>query len=130
MNGLCLKISTWEKIMMSSYSRSWPLLVRKRLVVIVVLFPICMLWVHYILLDLRYSTCWFTVLTKGFPYFVQLNLGQPLVHLFFSRFNIASDLIDQAKNAGQLGLAGILVWMRFMATRQLIWNKNYNVKPR
>ncbi|KAE9607884.1 putative alpha-glucan, water dikinase [Lupinus albus] len=49
---------------------------------------------------------------------------------FMHRFNIASNLIDEAKNAGQLGLAGILVWMRFMATRQLIWNKNYNVKPR
>ncbi|KAF7809324.1 alpha-glucan water dikinase, chloroplastic [Senna tora] len=49
---------------------------------------------------------------------------------FMHRFNIAADLIDQAKEAGQLGLAGILVWMRFMATRQLIWNKNYNVKPR
>ncbi|PPD97840.1 hypothetical protein GOBAR_DD05148 [Gossypium barbadense] len=46
------------------------------------------------------------------------------------KFNIASDLMDQAKNIGELGLAGILVWMRFMATRQLIWNKNYNVKPR
>ncbi|KAH7515688.1 hypothetical protein FEM48_Zijuj10G0053100 [Ziziphus jujuba var. spinosa] len=49
---------------------------------------------------------------------------------FMHRFNIAADLIDQAKDAGELGLAGILVWMRFMATRQLIWNKNYNVKPR
>ncbi|KAK7386775.1 hypothetical protein VNO78_27111 [Psophocarpus tetragonolobus] len=49
---------------------------------------------------------------------------------FMHRFNIASDLIDEAKNAGKPGLAGILVWMRFMATRQLIWNKNYNVKPR
>ncbi|KAM0898304.1 hypothetical protein ACQ4PT_022016 [Festuca glaucescens] len=46
------------------------------------------------------------------------------------RFNIAADLVDQAKDAGQLGLAGLLVWMKFMATRQLIWNKNYNVKPR
>ncbi|MBA0706369.1 hypothetical protein Golax_018482, partial [Gossypium laxum] len=49
---------------------------------------------------------------------------------FMHRFNIASDLMDQAKNIGELGLGGILVWMRFMATRQLIWNKNYNVKPR
>lgn len=49
---------------------------------------------------------------------------------FMHRFNIAADLIDQAQDAGELGLAGILVWMRFMATRQLIWNKNYNVKPR
>lgn len=47
-----------------------------------------------------------------------------------SRFNIAADLMEQATNAGELGLAAILVWMRFMATRQLIWNKNYNVKPR
>ncbi|KAJ4843805.1 hypothetical protein Tsubulata_009992 [Turnera subulata] len=49
---------------------------------------------------------------------------------FMHRFNIAADLLDEAKNAGELGIAGILVWMRFMATRQLIWNKNYNVKPR
>ncbi|KAJ4808981.1 Glucan water dikinase [Rhynchospora pubera] len=46
------------------------------------------------------------------------------------RFNIAADLVEEAKHQGQLGLAGILVWMRFMATRQLVWNKNYNVKPR
>lgn len=49
---------------------------------------------------------------------------------FMHRFNIAADLVEEAKDAGELGLAGILVWMRFMATRQLIWNKNYNVKPR
>ncbi|XP_060213985.1 alpha-glucan water dikinase, chloroplastic [Lycium barbarum] len=49
---------------------------------------------------------------------------------FMHRFNIAADLIKEATSAGELGFAGILVWMRFMATRQLIWNKNYNVKPR
>ncbi|XP_021743087.1 alpha-glucan water dikinase, chloroplastic-like [Chenopodium quinoa] len=49
---------------------------------------------------------------------------------FMHRFNIAADLLDEAMDAGELGLAGMLVWMRFMATRQLIWNKNYNVKPR
>lgn len=49
---------------------------------------------------------------------------------FMHRFNIAADLIEEARGAGELGFAGILVWMRFMATRQLIWNKNYNVKPR
>lgn len=52
------------------------------------------------------------------------------VSSFLLRFNIAADLVDEAKDAGELGFAGILVWMRFMATRQLIWNKNYNVKPR
>ncbi|XP_025817671.1 alpha-glucan water dikinase, chloroplastic-like [Panicum hallii] len=46
------------------------------------------------------------------------------------RFNIAADLVEQAKDAGKFGLSGLFVWMRFMATRQLIWNKNYNVKPR
>ncbi|XP_042496996.1 alpha-glucan water dikinase, chloroplastic-like isoform X2 [Macadamia integrifolia] len=49
---------------------------------------------------------------------------------FMHRFNIASDLVAWAKDAGELGFAGIFVWMRFMASRQLIWNKNYNVKPR
>ncbi|GMH01575.1 hypothetical protein Nepgr_003414 [Nepenthes gracilis] len=49
---------------------------------------------------------------------------------FMHRFNIAADLLDEAKGAGELGLVALLVWMRFMATRQLIWNKNYNVKPR
>ncbi|KAL8035858.1 hypothetical protein ABFX02_12G123200 [Erythranthe guttata] len=49
---------------------------------------------------------------------------------FMHRFNIAADLMEQATNAGELGLAAIVVWMRYMATRQLIWNKNYNVKPR
>ncbi|NP_001234405.2 glucan water dikinase isoform X1 [Solanum lycopersicum] len=49
---------------------------------------------------------------------------------FMHRFNIAADLMEDATSAGELGFAGILVWMRFMATRQLIWNKNYNVKPR
>ncbi|XP_071707709.1 alpha-glucan water dikinase, chloroplastic-like [Rutidosis leptorrhynchoides] len=49
---------------------------------------------------------------------------------FMHRFNIAADLIDEAKDAGELGVAGFLVWMRFMATRQLVWNKAYCVKPR
>ncbi|KAJ4974404.1 hypothetical protein NE237_007578 [Protea cynaroides] len=49
---------------------------------------------------------------------------------FMHRFNIASDLVEWAMDAGELGFAGIFTWMRFMATRQLIWNKNYNVKPR
>ncbi|XP_068639129.1 alpha-glucan water dikinase, chloroplastic-like [Aristolochia californica] len=49
---------------------------------------------------------------------------------FMHRFNIAADLTEWAKDFGELGLAGLLVWLRFMATRQLTWNKNYNVKPR
>nr|TKW21402.1 hypothetical protein SEVIR_4G161000v2 [Setaria viridis]TKW21403.1 hypothetical protein SEVIR_4G161000v2 [Setaria viridis] len=46
------------------------------------------------------------------------------------RFNIAADLVDEARDAGLLGIVGLFVWIRFMATRQLTWNKNYNVKPR
>ncbi|KAK1302683.1 hypothetical protein QJS10_CPB12g00089 [Acorus calamus] len=46
------------------------------------------------------------------------------------RFNIAADLIEKSRDDGELGLAGILVWMRFMATRQLTWNRNYNVTSR
>ncbi|KAL6868206.1 hypothetical protein ACP4OV_015051 [Aristida adscensionis] len=46
------------------------------------------------------------------------------------RFNIAADLVNQARDAGLLGIIGLFVWIRFTATRQLIWNKNYNVKPR
>ncbi|KAL2621231.1 hypothetical protein R1flu_001436 [Riccia fluitans] len=46
------------------------------------------------------------------------------------RYNIATGLTDRAKDEGELALVGILVWLRYMATRQLIWNKNYNVKPR
>ncbi|MCO5597363.1 hypothetical protein L7F22_051439 [Adiantum nelumboides] len=49
---------------------------------------------------------------------------------FMHRFNIATDLTMKARDGGPLPLAAILVWMRFMATRQLVWNKNYNVKPR
>ncbi|KAK7818574.1 alpha-glucan water dikinase [Quercus suber] len=37
---------------------------------------------------------------------------------FMHRFNIAADLTDQAKNAGELGLAGILVWMSEISKAQ------------
>ncbi|OMO57553.1 Pyruvate phosphate dikinase, PEP/pyruvate-binding protein [Corchorus olitorius] len=46
------------------------------------------------------------------------------------RFNIATELTERCKVEGELGLIGILVWMRFMMCRHLTWNKNYNVKPR
>ncbi|CAJ1974046.1 unnamed protein product, partial [Sphenostylis stenocarpa] len=45
-------------------------------------------------------------------------------------FNIATELTDRCKTEGELGLIGILIWMRFMACRHLTWNKNFNVKPR
>ncbi|XP_058221944.1 alpha-glucan water dikinase 2 isoform X3 [Rhododendron vialii] len=46
------------------------------------------------------------------------------------RFNSATELTERCKNEGELGLIGMLVWLRLMACRQLTWNKNYNVKPR
>ncbi|RVW43449.1 Alpha-glucan water dikinase, chloroplastic [Vitis vinifera] len=73
----------------------------------------------------------------GSDFYIEFRVGPKqvkkvaLCFIFsFCRFNIAADLMDQAISAGKLGLAGIVVWMRFMATRQLVWNKNYNVKPR
>ncbi|XP_010520833.1 PREDICTED: alpha-glucan water dikinase 2 isoform X2 [Tarenaya hassleriana] len=46
------------------------------------------------------------------------------------RFNIATEFTERCKDEGVWGLISIMVWMRYMATRHLIWNKNYNVKPR
>ncbi|KAJ0085761.1 hypothetical protein Patl1_08693 [Pistacia atlantica] len=46
------------------------------------------------------------------------------------RYNIATELTERCKGESELGLIGILVWLRFMACRHLTWNKNYNVKPR
>ena len=51
-------------------------------------------------------------------------------YLMVYRYNIATGLTERARNEGELAQAGILVWLRFVATRQLTWNKNYNVKPR
>lgn len=49
---------------------------------------------------------------------------------FMHRYNIATELTERCRFEGELGLIGILVWVRFMACRHLTWNKNYNVKPR
>ncbi|XP_024543149.1 alpha-glucan water dikinase 1, chloroplastic [Selaginella moellendorffii] len=46
------------------------------------------------------------------------------------RYNIMADLLQRSKDGGELVIAGFLVWLRYMAMRQLTWNKNYNVKPR
>uniref|UniRef100_A0ACD6AE84 Uncharacterized protein n=1 Tax=Avena sativa TaxID=4498 RepID=A0ACD6AE84_AVESA len=58
------------------------------------------------------------------------DLEEDAQRSFMHRFNIAADLLDQARDTGLLGIVGLFVWIRFMSTRQLIWNKNYNVKPR
>lgn len=47
------------------------------------------------------------------------------------RFNIAANRVYEAKDAGKLGFAELLVWLRSVASRQLLWNKNsYNAKLR
>lgn len=50
------------------------------------------------------------------------------------RFNKAAELLDAIVN-GNLGpqreaLARIYVWLRYSATRQLTWQRNYNTQPR
>ncbi|KAI3992894.1 hypothetical protein MKX01_034244 [Papaver californicum] len=75
--------------------------------------------------------------TGDYHLFVASNMKSTLVlHWGISKFsatewfNIAKELAERCQSEGQLGLIGVLVWLRFMACRQLTWNKNYNVKPR
>jgi alpha-glucan,water dikinase len=46
------------------------------------------------------------------------------------RYNIAADLLGGCKSDGEAGMVAMAVWFRFMAVRQLVWNNDYNVKPR
>jgi len=45
------------------------------------------------------------------------------------RFNLCHDMLDRVRNNVD-GLALLFVWLRFSAIRQLIWQRNYNTKPR
>ncbi|NOZ25827.1 MAG: hypothetical protein GXO94_07050 [Nitrospirae bacterium] len=45
------------------------------------------------------------------------------------RFNLCHDLIDDVRGETE-GLALLFVWLRFSAVRQLVWQRNYNTKPR
>ncbi|MBI3849107.1 MAG: hypothetical protein HY298_02275 [Verrucomicrobia bacterium] len=59
---------------------------------------------------------------------VQAEMGRgswTLMH----RFNLCHDLLDRVGNNPD-GLALLFVWLRFSATRQLTWQRNYNTKPR
>mmetsp|Transcript_11917 Transcript_11917/g.20114 ORF Transcript_11917/g.20114 Transcript_11917/m.20114 type:complete len:1364 (+) Transcript_11917:166-4257(+) len=50
---------------------------------------------------------------------------------FMHRFNTASDLLEESLGSDDEGsFAALFVWLRFSALRQLVWNKNYNIKPR
>lgn len=68
--------------------------------------------------------------TRVLPFILHQVFAFSLIAITWHRFNIATELTERCKNEGELGLVGILVWLRFMACRQLTWNKNYNVKPR
>ncbi|GMT47561.1 MAG: hypothetical protein IEMM0007_1127 [bacterium] len=45
------------------------------------------------------------------------------------RFNLCHDLIENVRSDVE-GLALLFVWLRFSAIRQLVWQRNYNTKPR
>jgi alpha-glucan,water dikinase len=46
------------------------------------------------------------------------------------RFNTANELLKRCEGDGEAAVVVLFAWLRFMATRQLVWNRNYNVKPR
>jgi alpha-glucan,water dikinase len=46
------------------------------------------------------------------------------------RYNIGSDLLPGCRGAGEAGMVAMATWFRFMALRQLVWNNDYNIKPR
>jgi len=51
--------------------------------------------------------------------------GWTLMH----RFNLCHELIDEAGDSRD-AWATLFVWLRYSATRQLVWQRNYNTKPR
>ena len=46
------------------------------------------------------------------------------------RYNVGSDLLPGCRGAGEAGMVAMATWFRFMALRQLVWNNDYNIKPR
>jgi len=56
--------------------------------------------------------------------------GWTLMH----RFNMASDIIDDIVQGRyepkEKAMATVYVWLRYSATRQLTWQRNYNTQPR
>jgi len=46
------------------------------------------------------------------------------------RYNFAAERLGRAAAAGHDGLVVMFTWFRFMAMRQLVINRNYNIKPR
>jgi len=46
------------------------------------------------------------------------------------RFKLAAELLSRAQSDGEASMVALFSWLRYFSTRQLVWNKNYNVKPR
>ena len=46
------------------------------------------------------------------------------------RYNAGADMLAAAHGKGEAGLVAMFCWFRFMALRQLVWNNDYNIKPR
>ncbi|MBU0485911.1 MAG: hypothetical protein KKB30_15515 [Proteobacteria bacterium] len=66
--------------------------------------------------------------TKLADEIIQVETGKnswTLMH----RFNLCHDLLERVRDNVE-GLAMIFVWLRYSATRQLTWQRNYNTQPR
>ncbi|CEG00106.1 Pyruvate phosphate dikinase,PEP/pyruvate-binding [Ostreococcus tauri] len=46
------------------------------------------------------------------------------------RYNAGADMLGDMHGNGEPGLTALFCWFRFMALRQLVWNNDYNIKPR
>ena len=49
---------------------------------------------------------------------------------FMHRYNIASELLQKAVTEGPAEVTAVAVWLRYAAAKLLLWNNDYNVKPR
>ncbi|KAK3278362.1 alpha-glucan water dikinase [Cymbomonas tetramitiformis] len=50
---------------------------------------------------------------------------------FMHRYNTVNDLLQGALGSNEEdAIVAIFVWLRFCASRHLVWNQNYNIKPR
>ena len=56
----------------------------------------------------------------------EANAHKSLMH----RFRLAAELLGKAESDGEVAMVALFTWLRYFATRQVVWNKNYNVKPR
>jgi alpha-glucan,water dikinase len=46
------------------------------------------------------------------------------------RFNLCYEMLDNIKSNNLDGLSLVFAWLRFSAIRQLVWQRDYNTKPR